>query len=111
MKIGILGTGSWATGLATVLTDNGHEVPMYGISQEEIQDINVNHRNSKYFPDVELSTALRATDQLEAAIAGAEFILITIPTQFVRTVLKQVSPLLDHPVTFINASKGFDDEK
>ena len=111
MKIGILGTGSWATGLATVLTDNGHEVLMYGISQEEIQVINVNHRNSKYFPDVELSTALRATDQLEAAIAGAEFILITIPTQFVRSVLKQVYPLLHHPVTFINASKGFDDEK
>lgn len=111
MKIAILGTGSWATGLATVLIDNGHDIMMYGVSQEEIKDINLNHRNSKYFKDVALNPGLKATDELSVALSDAEFVVITIPTQFVRSVLNQVKPLLKRKVTFINASKGFDDEK
>ncbi len=94
MKIAILGTGSWATGLARVLNDNGHEVLLYGIDQNEIDDINLRHCNYKYFKDVRLEESIKATPSLAEAIDHADYILITIPTQFVRSTLEEVKPLL-----------------
>ena len=108
MKIAILGTGSWATALSQVLVDNGHETLMYGISQEEIDDINLNHQNSRYFKDVKVDKKIRATNNLEETIKDASYILITVPTSAVRSTLEKVKPLLKQKVTVINASKGFD---
>lgn len=109
-KIAILGTGSWATGLARVLTDNKHEVLMYGIDQNEIDDINLRHCNYKYFKNVILNETIKATLSLEDAIKDADYILITIPTCFIRETLEKIKPLLTQKVTIINASKGFDFE-
>lgn len=108
-KIAILGTGSWSTALAQVLVDNGHQVLLYGIDQGEIDDINLNHRNDKYF-DVVLSDKIKATTDLKECLKDVGYLLITIPTLYVRSVLKQVKPLLTKKVTIINASKGFDNE-
>lgn len=107
-KIAILGTGSWATGLARVLNDNHHQVIMYGIDKKEIEDINLRHCNYKYFKDVRLEESIQATLSLEEAVKDAQYILITVPTQFVRSILEQVKPLIKQKVTIVNAAKGFD---
>ena len=107
-KIGILGTGSWATALARVLHDNGHQVLLYGIDQNQIDDINMNHQNSQFFGDVVFEEGIKATNDLKETIKDAQYLLITIPTQFVKDTLKLVKPLLDKKITIINASKEFD---
>ena len=109
-KIAILGTGSWATGLARVLNDNGHQVMMYGIDQNEIDDINIRHCNYKYFKDVLLEDTIVATSDLEKALEDSDYLLITIPTQFVRSTLEKVKPLLKKRIYVVNAAKGFDME-
>jgi len=108
MKICVLGTGSWGTALAQVLSDNGNEVVMRGVVREEIDDININRRNEKYFPNVELSGNFYATDDIEEAARGAEMLLITVPTRFVRSALESVIPYISENCLVVNASKGFD---
>ena len=64
-KIGVLGTGSWATALSRVLIGNQNEVIMYGIDQNQIDDINNNHQNKTFFKDVLLEKEIKGTNNLE----------------------------------------------
>lgn len=107
-KIAVLGTGSWATALSRVLIDNQNEIMMYGIDQNQIDDININHQNSAFFKNVSLETEIKATNNLEEALKDIDYLLITIPTQFVKETLQQVKPFIKKKITVINASKGFD---
>ena len=61
MRISVIGSGSWGTALAQVLADNGNDVLIYGVVAEEINDINENHRNSKFFPQLSNSAKYTIT--------------------------------------------------
>ena len=107
-KIAVLGTGTWATALSRVLYDNGHQPCMYGIEEAQVNDINQNHRNSVFFGDIELEEGIVATLDLAEAMKDSDYILITIPTQFVKETLQKVKPYITKKMIIINASKGFD---
>ena len=107
-KIAVLGTGSWATALSRVLIDNQNQIIMYGIDQNQIDDININHQNNAFFKDIILENEIKATNNLEEALRDIDYLLITIPTQFVKETLQQVKPFIKKRVTVINAAKGFD---
>lgn len=107
MKVAVMGTGSWGTALAQVLADNKNEVMMYGVSEEEVADINLGY-NRAFFKDLKINPEIKATSDLKEAIEDAEVILLVVPTKVASIVLKQIEPLLTKKVYFVNASKGFD---
>lgn len=109
-KIAVLGSGSWGTALSIVLADNNHEVRIWGRSEEQIKDINDNHLNQRYLPDINLPTSIYGTTDLMEALADIEAILLVVPTKAMRNVLQEVSSLLKKPTVFIHASKGIEPE-
>lgn len=112
MKVTIFGTGTWGSGLAQVLSDNNHECLMYGIVEEQIADINNNHRNSFFFGnDVILAETIKATSSLKAAVDFSDIYVISVPSVAMRGLLKQISEHQTRKAIFINTAKGFDNEK
>lgn len=85
MKIAIAGTGYVGLSLATLLSQN-HEVAALDIIPEKVEMIN--NRKSpiqdeyieKYFAEKELN--LRATLDYKEAFVGAEFVIISTPTNY-----------------------------
>lgn len=107
-KIAILGPGSWGTALAQVLNDNGHQVCLWGDSQEQIDEINQKHTNTRYFKDIVIDEKIKATTDLKEALKDVNAILFVVPTKVTRLVAKQVAETLDHKVIMIHASKGLE---
>lgn len=105
MKTVILGTGSWGTALCQVLADNGQDAVMWGVSREELDDINLNHHNSRYFDNV-LPDCIHASDDI-GIVSDADMILLAVPTAAIESVLEQAVPYLSRPVIVINVAKGF----
>ena len=107
-KIAVLGPGSWGTALAQVLNDNGHEVRIWGNIPEQIDEINENHTNTRYFKDVVLDENIKAYKELSEALDSVDAVLFVVPTKVTRLVAKQVAELLDHEVVVMHASKGLE---
>lgn len=112
MNVTVFGSGTWGTALAQVLTDNGHNVLIYGISKEQVDDININHLNSFYFGDkVVLNPQIKATDDIKRAIDFSTIYVVSVPTAAMRGLLSTINDNLDKKVVIINTAKGFDTER
>lgn len=109
MKTVVIGSGSWGTALAQVLADNKEEVIIYGIEKNEIDDINLNHENSKYFEGVELNPNLKATDDIKV-VKDADIVLLAVPTFAIEGICLQIDPYLKNNIIVVNVSKGFHPE-
>lgn len=109
MKTVVIGSGSWGTALAQVLADNKEEVIIYGIEKSEIDDINLNHENSKYFEGVELNPNLKATDDI-TVVKDADIVLLAVPTFAIEGISLQIDPYLKNNIIVVNVSKGFHPE-
>ena len=112
MNISIFGTGTWGSALAQVLSDNGHQVLMYGIDTSQVNDINNNHLNTFFFGDkVMLNPTISATLSLQEAIDHSDIFLLSVPSFVMRDLLQNINKTLTKRVLVINTAKGFDTEK
>lgn len=107
-KVSILGAGSWGTALAKVLAENGHNILMWNLHEEVAEEINSNHTNKNYLPNVQLPNNIHATTNLEEAVAFAGILVIVIPTQAIRQLASQLDQLINDSKLIIHASKGLE---
>ncbi len=109
MNITILGTGSWGTALGQVLCDNGHTVRMYGVEISQVNDINLNHKNTAFFSDsIILPSALSAYTDIAEASKGMDVLVCAVPSKFIFDAVTKAAPFVCKNTIIINASKGFD---
>ncbi len=106
-KVAVVGAGSWGTALANLCADQCEEVVIWGRDTAVISSLNEKHENSKYLKGVPLSPKLKATDDLEAALDGADLMVGSVPTQQIRNVLGPFASRLERMI-LLNSSKGIE---
>lgn len=111
MKVSILGTGSFGTAIAQILTDNKHEVLMWTVDSKNVDEINNCKTNKFYYENFKFSDSVSATTNLEDLVMYSEYIVVAIPSNFIEDTMKQINKILkkrNTKKTFINMSKGMD---
>jgi glycerol-3-phosphate dehydrogenase (NAD(P)+) len=88
-RVAVMGSGSWGTAFALVVSDAGNHVTLWARRPQLADMINIEHRNPDYFPDLQLPASLKAVSDPQQAMAGADFVVLAVPAQALRSNLSQ----------------------
>jgi glycerol-3-phosphate dehydrogenase (NAD(P)+) len=105
-RVAVFGAGSWGTAFAMILADAGCEVTLWARRPDVVGTINTTRTNPDYLPGLELPAGVRATTDPEEAARGAEFTVLTIPSQTLRGNLAEWAPLLPGDTVLVSLMKG-----
>ncbi|MGW0883469.1 NAD(P)H-dependent glycerol-3-phosphate dehydrogenase [Streptomyces sp. NPDC002671] len=107
-RVAVFSAGSWGTAVAKILGDAGTSVVVHARRDEIADGINARHRNVGYFPDIELPAAVMATTDPAAALDGADFLVLSIPAQTLRTNLATWAPHIGSGTVIVSLMKGIE---
>ncbi len=106
----MLGAGAWGTALAKVLADKHFPTRVWSHRPEVADTINREHKNVRYLPTAELPETLTATHDLGDALAGAELVVVVIPSHGLRAVMRDARAHMPDKALICSASKGIENE-
>jgi glycerol-3-phosphate dehydrogenase (NAD(P)+) len=104
-SVAVVGAGSWGTTIGAVVSANA-ATTVWARDPAVADDIARRHRNDAYLPGVDLPSTLRATADLREACAGADVVVMVVPSHGFRDVLVEVADIIAPDVPVVSLSKG-----
>jgi len=107
LRFGIIGSGSWATALAKVLTDNEQEVNWWIRNKPVIQQIQKRRHNPQYLSSVYFDVSLlNMSDDVNRIIEQSYILLFAVPSAYVKNVLANLTAASFQNKKIVSAIKG-----
>jgi glycerol-3-phosphate dehydrogenase (NAD(P)+) len=109
IRVTVLGGGSWGTTVASLAATNT-ETLLWARDIDVAEEINGDHRNSRYLEDRLLPESLRATSDLAEAAACADVLVVGVPSNSMRGVVAEAAPHVRPWVPVLSLVKGLEVE-
>ncbi|NDL66315.1 NAD(P)H-dependent glycerol-3-phosphate dehydrogenase [Anaerotalea alkaliphila] len=109
MNIGVIGSGSWGTALAILLSNNGHQVTLWTRFREEAEMLENKREHVKNLPGVRIPEGIRITTQVQEAVSGKEILVFAVPSQFTRSTAELCKPAIGKDQILVNVAKGLEE--
>jgi glycerol-3-phosphate dehydrogenase (NAD(P)+) len=109
-RAAVIGAGSWGTALAVHLAQAGRDVSLWGRDPGLVAHLTERRANPTYLPDVTFPPALKPEGELAAALAGAHYVVMAVPSHGLRQVLRSAAPHLPAGSILVSATKGIENE-
>ncbi|WP_320170865.1 NAD(P)H-dependent glycerol-3-phosphate dehydrogenase [Maridesulfovibrio sp.] len=108
MKVAVIGAGAWGTTLANTLAKKGLDTHLWVREQALCDEMRETGYNSVFLPDFKLCENLKCDSRPEIVLSGAKYIILVVPSQFLRDALGNLKPYFPHNPAVICASKGIE---
>ncbi|HZE84069.1 MAG TPA: NAD(P)H-dependent glycerol-3-phosphate dehydrogenase [Puia sp.] len=107
MRLGVIGSGSWATALAKILTDNGRSINWWVRNPDVIRHLQSRHHNPQYLPSVYFDTRLLTLDsEVKETIDASDCLLIAVPSAYITDSLGALDENIFAGKKLVSAVKG-----
>ncbi len=110
MNVGIIGAGSWGIALANLLANNGNQVTVWSIIEDEIKMLKDNHEHLDKLPGVKLNDTIEYTTSLEDSIKDKDFLVLAVPSPFTRSTSHSMKDYVAEGQVIVNVAKGVEEK-
>lgn len=111
-KVGIVGSGSWATALAKLLTDNKHAINWWFRNSSSIEHFKERGHNPRYLSKSLFDVSkITFSDSIHFVIENSDILLIATPSAYVSDALNELPEDIFKGKKIISAVKGILPEK
>ena len=91
MQFGIIGSGSWATALAKLLTDNGNNINWWIRNNDTIKTIETRRHNPHYLHSAFFNVnQLTLSSNIAEVVANSDVLVIATPSAYAESALQQL---------------------
>lgn len=101
--VGVLGSGSFGTAITKMLSENA-QVLLYTRRDSIVESVNQHN----LLGNIKLNQGVRATKDLSQIAETCDLIFPIIPSEFFRSVIKEISPYVGPGHIMIHGTKGLD---
>lgn len=107
-KVAVIGLGSWGTAAAGLVARNADTVVGWAREPEVVEGINERRVNPLYLSDYELPANVGATGDVARALEGADAVVLTVPSAFIRATARSMAPYMGEDVPVVVLTKGIE---
>ena len=108
-NVGVLGAGSWGTALSVLLSDNGHQVTVWSIDENEVKMLSEKREHELKLPGVKLPDDMVITGDLEQTVKGKDFLVLAVPSPVTRSTARKMSPFVAEGQIIVDVAKGIEE--
>ena len=109
-KISVIGAGSWGTALSVLLYNNGHEVTLWSVLEDEVKMLREKREHESKLPGVKLPEDMEITTDLEKCLKDPVVAVLAVPSPFTRSTAKKMAPLVQDRQKIVNVAKGVEEK-
>ncbi|HIZ81561.1 MAG TPA: prephenate dehydrogenase/arogenate dehydrogenase family protein, partial [Candidatus Mediterraneibacter pullistercoris] len=108
-NVSVLGAGSWGTALSVLLRDNGNQVTVWSIDENEVKMLREKREHELKLPGVKLSEDMEITGDLEKAVRGRDFLVLAVPSPYTRATARKMKPYVTEGQIIVDVAKGIEE--
>ncbi|MCG2712417.1 MAG: NAD(P)-dependent glycerol-3-phosphate dehydrogenase [Candidatus Omnitrophica bacterium] len=108
MKIAIVGDGGWGTALAVLLIRKKFKINLWGAFPEYVKKMKKTRKNEKFLPGIVIPGSIEICDDMGRALEDTKVIILAVPSQFMRGVLKKIKKFNTSDSLFLSVAKGIE---
>ncbi|MFA6384853.1 MAG: NAD(P)H-dependent glycerol-3-phosphate dehydrogenase [Candidatus Omnitrophota bacterium] len=109
INIAVLGDGGWGTTLAILLAGKGFNVSLWSAFSDYAAFLDKKRINTKFLKGIKIPARITITSDLGLATRGADCVVLAVPSQYLRGVLKKLkNTKYPSAAIHLSATKGIE---
>lgn len=108
-NISVLGAGSWGLGLALLLNNNGHNVTVWSVLNDEVVMLQTEREHKRCLPGVRIPDSITISGDTANVINNADVLVLAVASPYTRSTAKLIAPFVKEGQIIVNVAKGIEE--